>query len=50
MYDLLDDPNEAVNLVYVEADPPRARLDPALQPEVDRLAALLAALEERDLS
>ncbi len=50
MYDLLDDPNEAVNLVYVEADPPRARLDPALQPEVDRLAVLLAALEERDLS
>ena len=50
MYDLVADPNETVNLVYVQADPPKARLDPALQPEVDKLAALLAALEERDLS
>jgi arylsulfatase A-like enzyme len=50
MYDLVADPNETTNLVYVQADPPKARLDPALQPEVDRLAALLAALEARDLS
>ncbi len=53
MYDLRDDPNEAVNLVEVAASPPRARADLPDQGEVqasaDRLAALLARLERRDL-
>ena len=30
--------NETTNLVHVQVDPPKARLDPALQPQVDRLA------------
>ena len=53
MYDLVNDPNEAVNLVEVAASPPRAREglpDRAwVQAEADRLAALLARLERRDL-
>jgi hypothetical protein len=53
MYDLTCDPNEAVNLVEVAATPPRARADlpePAkAQAAADRLAALLARLEKRDL-
>ncbi|MES2441786.1 MAG: sulfatase-like hydrolase/transferase [Pseudomonadota bacterium] len=48
MYDLVGDPNEAVNLVVVDANPPRAH-DPAMQGEVDRMAALLRRLERRDL-
>jgi arylsulfatase A-like enzyme len=58
MYDLAPDhdPNEMVNLVEVHASPPRARRDlptwadrAAVQAEADRLAALLARLEKRDL-
>jgi arylsulfatase A-like enzyme len=53
MYDLQDDPNEAVNLVEVHHSPPKAREglpDRAkVQAEADRLAALLAKLERRDL-
>ncbi|HEV2815633.1 MAG TPA: sulfatase-like hydrolase/transferase [Allosphingosinicella sp.] len=53
MYDLANDPNEAVNLVEVAASPPRAREDlpdrAGVQAEADRLAALLAKLERRDL-
>jgi arylsulfatase A-like enzyme len=53
MYDLRRDPNEAVNLVEVVGTPPRARADlpdPArIQAAADRLAALLARLEKRDL-
>jgi arylsulfatase A-like enzyme len=53
MYDLAHDPNEAVNLVEVAASPPRARGDlpnaAAVQAAADRLAALLARLERRDL-
>lgn len=56
MYDLRRDPNEAVNLVEVRGSPPTARADlpspfvkAAVQTEADRLAKLLAELEERDL-
>jgi arylsulfatase A-like enzyme len=53
MYDLADDPNEAVNLVEVAATPPQARADlpdaAAVQAAADRLAELLAKLEARDL-
>jgi arylsulfatase A-like enzyme len=53
MYDLRNDPNEAVNLVEVAASPPRAREDlpngAKVQAAADRLAALLARLEKRDL-
>lgn len=53
MYDLRNDPNEAVNLVDVAATPPRARADlpdrAKVQGAADRLAALLARLEKRDL-
>lgn len=56
MYDLTLDPNEAVNLVEVKRSPPTARTDlPSpfvaheVQTEADRLAALLAELEARDL-
>jgi len=53
MYDLAADPNEAVNLVEVTASPPRARADlpdsARTQATADRLAALLARLERRDL-
>ena len=55
MYDLEQDPNEAVNLVRV-ASPLTARTDlpspfvaAAVQVEADRLAKLLAELEARDL-
>jgi arylsulfatase A-like enzyme len=54
MYDLAGDPNEAVNLVEVAVSPPQARADLAnriaVQAAADRLAALLAKLEARDLS
>jgi arylsulfatase A-like enzyme len=56
MYDLNLDPNEAVNLVQVTASPPTARTDlpspfvtAQVQAHADRLAALLAELEARDL-
>lgn len=53
MYDLRNDPNEAVNLVEVVGSPPRARADlpngAKMQAAADRLAALLARLEKRDL-
>ena len=53
MYDLRDDPNEAVNLVEVTVSPPTARADlpdrAKVQAAADRLAALLARLERRDL-
>ena len=53
MYDLRDDPNEAANLVEVAVSPPTARADlpdrAKVQAEADRLAALLAKLERRDL-
>lgn len=53
MYDLRADPNEAANLVEVAASPPRARADlperAKAQAAADRLAALLARLERRDL-
>lgn len=53
MYDLRNDPNEAVNLVEVAASPPSARADlpdrARIQAEADRLAKLLARLERRDL-
>ena len=48
-----NDPNEAVNLVEVAVSPPRARDDlperAKVQAVADRLAALLARLERRDL-
>jgi len=56
MYDLKRDPNEAINLVQVKGSPPMARADlpspfvtAEVQAEADRLAKLLAELEERDL-
>jgi arylsulfatase A-like enzyme len=53
MYDLRNDPNEAVNLVEVAASPPRARADlrerAKVQACAEKLAALLARLEARDL-
>jgi arylsulfatase A-like enzyme len=56
MYDLSQDPNEAVNLVQVKATPPTARPDLPrwaerlhVQKTADELADLLAALERRDL-
>jgi arylsulfatase A-like enzyme len=53
MYDLRNDPNEAANLVEVAATPPRARADlperAKVQAAANRLAALLARLEARDL-
>ncbi len=53
MYDLKSDPNEAVNLVQVAVSPPSARPDlpdsARVQAAADRLAALLARLERRDL-
>ncbi len=53
MYDLKDDPNEAVNLVEVAVTPPMARPDlpdrAEVQAAADQLAALLARLERRDL-
>ena len=53
MYDLAADPNEAVNLVEVATSPPRARAGlpgaHRAQAEANRLAALLAKLEKRDL-
>lgn len=53
MYDLSNDPNEAVNLVEVAVSPPRARESAPDRAEVqaaaDRLATLLARLERRDL-
>jgi hypothetical protein len=53
MYDLENDPNEAVNLVEVVGTPPRARANlpdrAKVQTAADRLAALLARLERRDL-
>jgi arylsulfatase A-like enzyme len=53
MYDLRNDPNEAANLVEVVGSPPRARADlpdrAKVQAAADRLAALLARLERRDL-
>jgi arylsulfatase A-like enzyme len=48
MYDLEADPNEAVNLVVVGTTPPSAH-DAGLQPTVNKLAALLYHLEQRDL-
>lgn len=58
MYDLQNDPNEALNLVQVNVNPPTilatglpTRTDAGtLQKTTDELAALLAALEARDLS
>jgi arylsulfatase A-like enzyme len=57
MYDLREDPNEAVNLVQVGSTPPLARDDlpswaahEAVQREANRLAELLAELELRNLS
>ncbi|WP_042444386.1 sulfatase-like hydrolase/transferase [Azospirillum sp. B510] len=60
MYDLVNDPNEIVNLVKVRGDRPIARtdLDPKpgwydeaeVQAAANRLAVLLAELEARDLS
>ncbi|HEX6374119.1 MAG TPA: sulfatase-like hydrolase/transferase [Allosphingosinicella sp.] len=53
MYDLRNDPTEAVNLVEVAVSPPRARADlpdqAKVQAAADRLGALLARLERRDL-
>jgi len=53
MYDLANDPNEAVNLLDVRGPRPRARADLPDQEKVqavaDRLAALLEKLEKRDL-
>jgi arylsulfatase A-like enzyme len=53
MYDLRNDPNEAMNLVEVACSPPRARADrpdrARVQAAADRLAALLERLERRDL-
>jgi arylsulfatase A-like enzyme len=53
MYDLRCDPNEASNLVEVASTPARARADlpnrAKIQACADRLAALLARLEKRDL-
>lgn len=53
MYDLVNDPIEAINLVEVHQTPPRARTDladpAAMQVVVDRLAMLLDRLETRDL-
>ncbi len=57
MYDLHTDPNEATNLVQVAVSPPTIRTDlphdrdiARLQAEADRLAALLQALVDRDLT
>lgn len=57
MYDLQNDPNEALNLVQVNVNPPTILAtglptwtDGTLQKTTDELAALLAALEARDLS
>jgi arylsulfatase A-like enzyme len=52
MYDLRHDPNEVVNLVEVDASPPKLRDlpgQPVDQATVDELAALLAALEAKYL-
>jgi arylsulfatase A-like enzyme len=53
MYDLRNDPIEAVNLVEVTSTPPQVRsfLPHAAKMQVvaDQLAALLAKLERRDL-
>ncbi|MDB5706991.1 MAG: sulfatase [Sphingomonas bacterium] len=53
MYDLKNDPNEAINLVEVTASPPRARGDgpdaARIQAAANQLAALLEKLERRDL-
>ncbi|HEX8621471.1 MAG TPA: sulfatase-like hydrolase/transferase [Allosphingosinicella sp.] len=53
MYDLRNDPNEAVSLVETAATPPRVRAEVPdavkVQAAADRLAALLARLERRDL-
>ena len=53
MYDLKADPNEVVNLVEVAVSPPTAAAgvsDPAaVQAAADKMAALLARLERRDL-
>ena len=53
MYDLVNDPNEAINLVEVGVSPPRARADlpdrAKTQEEADHLYALLSRLERRDL-
>jgi arylsulfatase A-like enzyme len=56
MYDLAHDPNEIFNLVRVTTSPPTARADlpswtdrTKVQAAADRLAALLARLEKRDL-
>lgn len=58
MYDLQNDPNEALNLVQVNVNPPTILATGlptwtdagTLQKTTDELAALLAALEARDLS
>lgn len=53
LYDLTNDPNEAVNLVQVSVTPPTARTDlpnaSTVQAAADTLAALLERLERRDL-
>ncbi|OYY89907.1 MAG: sulfatase [Sphingomonas sp. 28-66-16] len=53
MYDLRNDPNEALNLVMVTTSPPTARADlpdaTTIQAAADQLAALLERLERRDL-
>jgi len=49
MYDLKTDAIEAVNLVEVNANPPKA-LDTSMQGTVDDLAKLLQQLEVRYLS
>jgi arylsulfatase A-like enzyme len=53
MYDLVNDRNETTNLVETHVSPPTARVGvsdpPAVQEAADALAALLAALEKRDL-
>lgn len=53
MYDLKNDPNEAINLVLVNTSPATARPDlpdaPKVQAAADHLAALLERLERRDL-
>lgn len=53
MYDLKNDPNEAINLVEVATTPPTARAAlphaAKIQEVADHLAALLRKLERRDL-
>lgn len=53
MYDLINDPNETTSLVETHVSPPTARRDVgdplAVQIAADKLAALLAALEKRNL-